>query len=323
MKRWVVAWMVGFTGCSSVIPMSEYCQRVAQTECEVQQRCGLWSTAFDCGRVKAAYDCLEPYGPALDAGVLQYDGVAAAACLAALREPRCEDGLGASWRRRSSEPSCRSVFHGTASEGQACGVCAVGLSCWVNSSFCGTCVPTPDAGLVALPGENEPCFRIEGDGDGCVLGMSCEEDASGTYRCVRQPGAGEACGPGPCREGAACVGGVCVTKARAGEACGAVGCERGLFCDANGTCVVLRQLGEACASTTECAWSLCVDGVCRGPQTEGEPCSDELTCASSLACVDGVCVPRAALGEPCGQRGCAGTALCVDGACRDRLLECR
>lgn len=321
MDRALVVAVVGLAGCAAQVPMEEFCQREAQSECESLQRCGLKSAAIDCAKAELFDDCLWPYRPALEAGVMRYDGVAAAACLSAISEHKCEDGLLVFVRR--GDEACQAVVVGQATEGQPCGVCAAGLQCNATALSCGVCVKTPVTSS-ALPGESEPCLSPIGDGPGCRPGFFCRSQPSSQARCVRQPGLGEACTDEvPCNLGSNCVEGVCVALAKAGEPCAPRGCEAGLYCDASGACAVPGPSGSACSSDEACALFNCVDGVCRGAPREGQPCPEGGFCSNTLACHDGVCVARVPVGGACSGSDCAGFGVCVDGVCRDATLECR
>ncbi len=100
-------------------------------------------------------------------------------------------------------------------------------------------------GKCALPadvgGRCYPASALSGGGaDGCYLGLLCDPK---TERCVLPPKAGAACVDDKCAAGA--------------------------YCDGS-TCVPMKKPGEACRSSSECAWS-CDDGKC-SPVPDGNPC---------------------------------------------------
>lgn len=315
LMRWVIV-ALGVVGCGNVIPIAGYCQQLAQAQCEGQKRCRLISDAVDCTKRQALDDCLAHWRPALAAGVVTYDGAAAASCLAKVREAECSDGFQSTNRLMWSDDACRSIVLGKAKKDETCGACGFGLGCLRGVDGCGVCKDDGKGQLAPLPVEGEPCTSPIVDGAGCQLGLSC---VSGL--CVVEPALGEACDALPCRLGSSCVDHLCVAWGKAGMPCGPQ-CENGLACDANGICVVPQQPGT-CAQNTDCATFSCVEGVCVNVQQEGMRCSAALRCDATLACVDAQCVKRAAIGEPCEPAGCAGLATCIDGVCHDPMLECR
>ncbi len=314
MNRMVVLVAVFFAGCEAPVSLESYCRELVVAECQAQQRCGRISSAFDCSSREPVSDCLSGRRVGLANGVLQYDGVAASACITEIGSSSCEN---IQWTALISLPSCLAVFHGVAKQGETCGTCAAGLRCLTSGTSCGTCekVSTPPRVLLR---EGEACAPAPVDNRVCAAGLRCLDAV-----CVREPVANEACGEIPCVLGAACVEGLCVAWAEAGEPCGPVGCKAGLFCSSAATCEVEKPLGAACDAVEQCASFLCSNGVCTVTRGEGQTCGLGAPCDFEFTCLDGVCAARAQNGEACEPRGCANSALCVDGTCWDPMLECR
>lgn len=126
------------------------------------------------------------------------------------------------------------------------------------------------------------------------------------------------CAPGTlCVKPSGVCRGTCSSFAADGEPC-AFGCGPGLRCDDKGdmdsnndTCAPVKQLNEACASSSECSPELVCNTTCRPRSKENEPCffdSERLsTCDPGLACdvvpyVDGMigkCIQRKAEFDAC------------------------
>ncbi len=168
-------------------------------------------------------------------------------------------------------PSCR------AGDGQ----CPVGEACAAATGSCGPCV---DASILhAARRIGEPCAT----GDECEEG-TCAADGRGGF-CTRECDAndecpdGFRCAAGQCaRGGLAATGDPCASDAdcRAGLFCGASegrrfctrACDAADECSGELECVTAGAdricapaggiLGEACASSDECAGGLCEDGRC-------------------------------------------------------------
>lgn len=72
-----------------------------------------------------------------------------------------------------------------------------------------------------------------------------------------------------------------------------------------------------------------VDAFVRADAVDGEPCGDELTCRDGASCVDGLCEGTSSLGEPCTDidaweprtRYCDEDLRCLRGRCAQRLPE--
>jgi hypothetical protein len=97
-------------------------------------------------------------------------------------------------------------------------------------------------------------------------------------------------------------------------------CAPGLYCDGE-QCLPARFAaeGEACTADVECMSTMvCVDGRCSTQRADfGEPCVSDQHCDSPLAfCDDGVCAPTLEMGEPCDNSfACGPFYFCVDGVC--------
>ncbi len=160
-------------------------------------------------------------------------------------------------------------------------------------------------------------------GDVLVFGGQVSTGFGTTLNEVWRPGAagsactqGDDCLSGSCEEGVCCAtacGGPCKTCAPTTGACVAVtkkddpnSCTAATTCDPAGACK--KKNGQSCASSSECAGAICVDGTCCDRACEGqcEACNvkDHL----------GTCSPVA--GEPrSGRAACSSPGTLCGGTC--------
>jgi hypothetical protein len=164
-------------------------------------------------------------------------------------------------------------------EGAGCtelGDCALGLLC-----ASGQCRPVDD---VLVGAEGTSCNLQMGplcrDGLSCVVDMVSV--AGATFVCRMPAAAGGTCRlgiPTQCPVGFACVGtdpmradfeGTCEPVPSTEDApCDALsGCAAGLRCD-DGNCVRVRDNGEACETSSQCASGQCNGGTCVAPMLCG------------------------------------------------------
>lgn len=264
-------------------------------------------------------------------GTLAYNGVAAAACIDAIRAGSCVPTL----RTADYYEECGATFEGLVPIG---GECTVDVEC-AGATYCHL--------EAACPGE---CRAFGTAGDGCRGTREC----SPLLRCLggvcRPPLLdGETCDRaavnGGCAGGSLCLAaGVCVRPADAftqleGERCEPMRdalCARGLACDLGrtgvGVCVPVVGPGEPCSRTLpdvcprgeRCDLEL---GSCRPLPGEGEGCFEEarpqeLPCAPGHACDGGVCVPEIPAGGECTEGAACSTRTCAGGRC-DSGAGCR
>ena len=296
--------MVVLSGCA--LPQEEFCAAQARASCEFGRRCGALSRRVDCGALPKL-DCLLGRRPALEAGLVHYDPVAARRCVNDTAARACDT-------LRFIE-SCGEVVAGGSALGGSCGFCAVGTECSfdrASSSSCGSCVAArPFVGL------GQDCTR-----GWCREGVCSALD--GGMRCLQVPTFGDDCSALPCRIGAACQLATrrCVPLAELGQPCGETQCANGTAC-VDGKCAPRFLLGDPCGGSFECESQLCVDGICVAPSREGQPCGPR--CALLLQCdaQTNTCVALPRHGEPCSPEvGCL-SGFCEQGTCRDDAFVCR
>ncbi|MHB8417589.1 MAG: hypothetical protein ACYDCL_05910 [Myxococcales bacterium] len=238
----------------------------------------------------------------IDAGLLAYDGHAAASCLADAGAFRCpyEVLLPPSIALLLSE-NCPGALVASRGAGQ---ICLTSFDC--------------DAGV---------CVQ---DAGGCA-GV-----------CTPPLPAGAACNVAgvPCAGTLTCLGGRCAGPPQAGAPCRSLGesgdCGPLLWCDLDaGACVSRASHGEICqwqggALAPPCqapGWCSQWSGVgsCRLPSDAGGPCltlDDANDCVPPLTCLPadagpgfGVCGPRVGDGGICGGFGCETDLVCEQGRC--------
>ncbi|MDP1827066.1 MAG: hypothetical protein Q8L48_27580 [Archangium sp.] len=285
MGRW---WWMGLLTLACSVRVEDYGRRYAQARCEREQRCGSIAKAVDCTRPDLFADTF-PEQPLLNAGLVSYSAIDAAACLQRLRDTTCTTPV-------SLMPDCRRTFQGTLGEGAACQdspamTCAAGLVCGAQSS-CGTCIVATGEDQRWTPGR--PCdvglFRYS---DGGVLADSI---------CVRARGLEQRCSPGIfCERWLRCTdAGVCAFPEplvspdgggfrEAGEPCGTgqVPCKEGLRCVA-ASCSLLLSNGVRCDDDADCLSGRCFERRCTAKVPEGGACTLDGDCAE-LPCIAGRC----------------------------------
>jgi hypothetical protein len=151
--------------------------------------------------------------------------------------------------------------------------CRFGLFCFADTpgSSTGTCRP-------GFPEAGEPCaFQLGLSAGRCVVDDAVCDAVSGT--CSALPEADQPCaldhGESPCRRGFTCdmlqtppmcvarvpVGQSCLTETPCLEGASCIGADPGI--GFAGTCLMLREEGETCASNTHCTGdATCNNGVC-------------------------------------------------------------
>jgi len=293
--------------------------------------------AVDCGTTRDYETCLSATNyevgfararASIDAGRLEFDGVAARACLDAL-DVECSaseigalllfarsldfDALATVNRVRDTfeVPSCRRIFAGTVEEG---GDCVDQFEC-VGDAYC---LPSPgcDGSACCLRQCGPAAIRWTGndcasDAD-CDYDEYCVESASldGATECRTYRRVGEPCDEVEyrCRNGLTCRsfawgGPFCMRGAQEGEPCGDE-FHPGLDCDrmdnrcSHETWVCEKRLG----SGEPCSWDSCLDYA---------ECSED----ESMHMVDAAvyrCVSRPTLGESCARPLPYGPLTCLD-----------
>lgn len=294
------------SGCSTSVPLEDFCAQQFIARCDANKRCRLWSPAMECP-IPPDTACTERMQTWVDAGVLTYDATAAKKCLDAFERRSCDDLYDRPLE--AGDEACDRYLVGTSKEGEPCGGCGAGLVCLVGlgaPTTCGTCAPKPS------PAEDgESCAS-----NACGFNSYCNVDKV----CTRLPDDGEACHEGQCRLPFRCSEDLCELPIGQGATCVVnEHCQGGLWCE-RGICQLQKIRGYDCSAHVECRSGHCFEGKCVLLTAIGEPCG--VGCAAPGVCVNGTCERGAEVGESCVDRGCA-LGTCLGGVCRDITLECR
>ena len=191
------------------------------------------------------------------------------------------------------------------------------------------CAAPLTTGLVAAGGS---CVQ----GWDCPSGYLCEsDDLVAALSCLPPAGVGDACASGgagavrSCAEGLVCAAYQCVTPAGLGDTCEELDCADGLRCDSTldpAACVARGDVGDGCASDSECAEGLgCAGGACATRLADGTACVDgddacNGTCSVCRPTTAGgavhQCLDRGATNAGCDDTDdCRGHLVCAAGAC--------
>lgn len=262
-----------------------------------------------------------------DAGRIEFDGEAAAACLEHVKARGCDrpGTFTPSETEAAGIAACAQVFRGTMVRN---GPCYLGIECASEDGADVVCGHDPTCADACCVGG---CRVLSGapEGTPCTGQTRCEE---GTYCafdfdtgmntvCSKKLAIGAACPFGnECEDGSYCDfnTGSCAAPAKLGQPCWSGVCEAGLYCgDVSGNgdrrCLAFAGEGETCAYYSEGCRAL--DNVCdplslrcvKLPKA-GSACVDGWHCAASATCQwdefgsGNQCRARADLGQPCGER---------------------
>jgi hypothetical protein len=217
-----------------------------------------------------------------------------------------------------------------------CGTCDFGVACLVDAD-CGEGACN-HAGVCELLGAGALCAFDTHCASGVCTGGACtagcgDQVCDGAETCQSCAGDCGSCGTGEsCAEPSQCASGLCDGGTCAGRA-DTTACTQHAQCASDlcnlGVCIPDPVLpGDTCDSNLACAFSSCVDGVCKKPAATA--CAAPGECRSgacdagtcSAVCGDGYCDG----GEACGTSDAAGCAadcgLCeLSGAC-DTDADC-
>ncbi|MBL8957255.1 MAG: hypothetical protein JNK82_41160 [Myxococcaceae bacterium] len=301
--------------CSSSPPspvsLEALCGAFARADCERSQACGHTSSQVDCARLEQVFlsDCISIQRQKLDAGLVQYDPVAAGACVRSIRGGTCDLSVFPRFHY------CPDAFPGPSAEGEPCGDCQAGLNC-NTAARCATCVrrsPAPNTPSGRAVGE--PCFNPILSGDLCEVAAYCAAAGDGGFECAARATRDEACDARPCHPELACLGSTCRPRLDVGGACDGDDCLQGLRC-VEGQCRPIAYSGEACVNSQQCAYGSglpCVNGTCASPAPLGSSC-DAGECELAAYCNDQwQCVPRVERDGACVTGfECALGTLCAD-----------
>jgi hypothetical protein len=260
-------------GCADSIALDDYRPAIWQATCDWYVRCGAL-TADDCAL--QLYLTTSDSPAAVRAGLVSYDGEAAAACVAAYADLPCD----------VTEPypdfsACSDVYRGHNAIGEPC---ITGIEC-----------------------ESGTCFYSEGwCGEACCMG-TCDLERPQQIAALDEPCNDDV----PCAHGLYCVGRydptqpqTCVPLPKRGEPCATLCAELGDNCDSTTKlCEDSSVRGEGCMDDSDCTdyyscdpdnrcqtgfWQLLADGsACQLDGTDPE-------CRSGWCDDNGLCGPRPA-----------------------------
>lgn len=239
--------LVLLVGCSSdpePVPMEEYCTRLSAAFCDgLVRNCGCGDVTEQSCRATIATTCMttDPtFTASIGAGVIRYDGMAAARLMEKLTSasPNCELGIAADWRPTDFFTS-QGVWTGNKIAGATC----------LFPSIPG--MPN-DCGNGACSISRRVCVGGVGEGEACDAVHSCY-DMDAQF-------------PTSLRCDAAELGSqtTCMPYLQTGETCTSPNqCATG-FCESTQCAfgLSLAAFGQACTSDGECVSNYCMDGTC-------------------------------------------------------------
>jgi hypothetical protein len=322
------------------VTVTQWCSTSAlDVRCDFATRCGAYQTRAGC--LDVAQQQLELYGNSACGGSLaglhdnrqSYDGLASAACLAAVSTATCVEGLPA---------ACRAMFSGRVPINGYCydsTDCAPGGYCESSATTCpGTCRPRADAGAVVTNPRQ------------CGEGLQYRIESLMAFRCIAPAALGQPCfgdNPYTCQTPLRCnpATNLCAHGKTAGQPCGlfdagsytyAVNdCESPLACQPGDggvdVCAPYGLLGQPCG---QCAFDLRCEragsqrGTCMARGVTNDACVQDNDCARGFTCLSlgslftGVCAAPRDLGGLCSSnRNCRAGLVCEQGANPDGGLQ--
>jgi hypothetical protein len=326
----VIGALAVFGACKNAsVRLEDVDTEALRARCERFTRCGLFTDQDACeAYFRIVVDVNRQ--PAIDAGLVRYDGEAARRCDDAIAAMTCD---GTSREARVPPADCAKIFVGTVADGDACQDDTECASARCNRDFSqcdaqaccmGTCANTQRSAV------GDQC----NDTRDCVADTSCGQD----HLCHALGGVGADCFvDNQCDYGLGCTGTsfpkTCTKAATLGNTCPDKLCaEIGSVCNAAGTCVAAGLPGgsAACASDVDCSiYALCdlTSHLCVGFPTLGMAC-DAHGCAGNAYCdltvVPGVCRDPLASKSPCVTDLDCASDFCYDGPvfeeCEDRKV---
>jgi hypothetical protein len=262
--------------------------------------------------IVAAYESLAPL---IDAGRMRFDEAQKDACLQAIQNADCIEGL-------SAGSPCDRYLVGTQEMNEPCFLadeCAPNLYCNRAQGLgtCGACAQTPMSG--AACDAFTPCSE----------GTECLQVQQGMFRCIGTTALdGEQCGTvetGLCQGSLNCVGdqtAMCVPPGESGDQCDndpqtfalpECSIETGYACD-GAMCTTLNwsDLNGTCNATTFCREGYCNNGTCTALPAAGESCQQVGACGQDAFCDGTNCRPLIADGQACNfSAECSGELFCL------------
>lgn len=316
------------------IPIDGIFDALAETDCDLFVRCGVFSEAAFCplyfGQMPTGFNSFSATVAGVKAGKTKYNPAAARACIDAIGASGC----GIFTQSGAPPPDvCSRVFTGTLADGVRC----VADTACLAGSFCAS------PGNAGCDGVCTHGGTLCNDDTHCTNGQVCDQHqptATSQGTCVPRvaPGAAnQPCVTNTCATGLRCsVAGdtpTCVPIALRGQPCdGGIGaCAEGLVCATGGgatssTCVPLAARGEPCQDNAQCGGFIstlvcdAATGTCVDAPTSGPCAGPMLTCNSLSSYCDTssgtpTCMPYVATGATCsilnGACGLPGTKLCA------------
>jgi hypothetical protein len=296
-------------------PYQAYSRRLAAAFCETAVRCG----AYDDVQVCVAdwpYEGFAREGDLdITAGRARMNQANAEACVASTSRAACND-LGC-LQVSNMYHDFGGVLEGTATAGQPCLECGVGLYC--SDAVCpSTCAPRIGAGQPVTEDQR------------CIAGYTPLNGTCQPTPPRRLPGETEPCPNGSCSLGLSCQNGVCKRHGQLGAACeDRQDCKSDAFCSANHVCTARKTTGATCQDSQECQSYQCTGSLSAGTCVEknsvsaGGACSsNSVQCRDGLQCVQSTCEVMPALGQSCRYQGaqcamgsCSATSTAMSGLC--------
>ncbi len=281
------------------IRLQDFAHKYDDALCAVLTKCGQMPDAATCKRVQAADPQIAQGVASVVFGALQYDPVAATACLTALQASKCE---GSNGLPQDVQDACDKVFTNRQKNG---GPCFVGLEC--ASGKCKPPASCADACCVGTCDDLGDRIPLDGACGGmvtklCATGTFCDK---GTSKCTNLKAANDPCAQDDaCAAGFACDlggAGVCFKASDPGGSCNPAlkvnPCTSlAEYCEPTSSkCTLKPQPGQPCTMSGLCAGDgYCAATVCKLLPIEGEdcggtPCLGSLVCSSTM--MNGKCLP--------------------------------
>jgi hypothetical protein len=272
----------GRDGSIDSISLADYCERAYQLEIEKAQTCYTFDPRYS-ERMLDALRFKEECEWSTTDHRYHFDPLNAAACLEHRATQECAEYY-FPWHF-DQVTSCARTLLGTGREGESCSKldeCAQGLICDVRPPL-GACTfrCVPDHGNKR---SGESCSTIHD----CLEGLICPDAVVPNRACYPRPERGDDCVPGS-----------------------PLTCGRGFACSlTTQTCQPLRNEGERCQYTEDCAPMLVCGGLqgeerCQlGGRVADECLEGQATCYPEAYCSDqNWCLPRGLTGDSCTPNG--------------------
>jgi hypothetical protein len=320
-------------GSGGSVPLDQLCTELGSNYCDYFVRCGAFESKANClsvfgPQLSAGGSCAAPQMAGIDAGLIMYNGQAAAQCINSLTSAPCQ-GF-----NFGGADICNQVFVGTAPVG---GMCGFQGEC-IPSAFCDTGGASCGGTCRLLVASGQPV----GPGQQCVAGNQpwsgiCEPEVQPGGNCAEPDGGFEFL---PCVSPSSCYpdflidGGmraICTQNATLGQVCndfdaGIRGCGGFSFCDVTSNrCVVPGGVDAGCGSTGQfsCKLDLWCNTAASSPVCEplsplGGPCVSASSCSNGICDGGsngmmpklGACVALPGVNDPCS--GYCATGLFCD-----------